>query len=102
MGHNLKLLVPNTLSNLTTPSWSFLSGKVGIVAHRVVTMKRDKAYKRYYLVESQNPDGAISIIQEEWKESVANSLNPSDSSDGTKTSLPTTGMVQNFYQLKCP
>ena len=43
MGHNLKLLVPNTLSNLTTPSWSFLSGKVGIVAHRVVTMKRDKA-----------------------------------------------------------
>lgn len=29
-----------------------------------------KNYKRYYLVESQNPDGAISIIQGEWKESV--------------------------------
>lgn len=29
-----------------------------------------KNYKCYYLVESQNPDGAISIIQEEWKESV--------------------------------
>lgn len=43
MGHNWKLLVPNTLSDLTTPSWSFLSGKVGIVAHRVVTTKRDKA-----------------------------------------------------------
>lgn len=29
-----------------------------------------KNCKCYYLVESQNPDGAISIIQEEWRESV--------------------------------
>ena len=29
-----------------------------------------KNHKHYYLVESQNPDGAISIIQGEWKESV--------------------------------
>ena len=31
-----------------------------------------------------------------------NSLNPSDSSDGIKTSLPTRGMIQDFYQLICP
>ena len=28
-------------------------------------------------------------------------LNPSDSSDGTKTSLPTRGTIQDFYQLIC-
>ena len=32
----------------------------------------------------------------------ANSLNPSDSSDGTKTSLPTRGTIQDFYQLIYP
>ena len=32
----------------------------------------------------------------------ANSLNPSDSSDGTKTSLPTRRTIQDFYQLICP
>ena len=31
-----------------------------------------------------------------------NSLNPSDSSDGIKTSLPTRGTIQDFYQLICP
>ena len=32
----------------------------------------------------------------------ANSLNPSDSTDGTKTSLPTRGTIQDFYQLIYP
>ena len=32
----------------------------------------------------------------------ANSLNPSDSSDGPKVSLPTRGTIQDFYQLICP
>ena len=32
----------------------------------------------------------------------ANSLNPSDSSDGTKTSFPIRGTTQDFYQLICP
>ena len=32
----------------------------------------------------------------------ANSLNPSDSSDGTKVSLPSRGTIQAFYQLICP
>ena len=32
----------------------------------------------------------------------ANSLSPSDSSDGKKVSLPTRGTIQAFYQLICP
>ena len=32
----------------------------------------------------------------------ANSLNPSDPSDGRKTSFPTRGTIQDFYQLICP
>lgn len=43
---------------------------VTVVYSEEIDSGKRKNYKRYYLVGSQNPDGAISIIQEEWKECV--------------------------------
>ena len=45
---------------------------------------------------------SLRVVMNQASPTPANSLNPSDSSDGTKVSLPTRGTIQDFYQLICP